>query len=354
MKLSKGHRFFVILFFLLVGTGLGWAQPIDRPAAMVKLYESEAVSQSQLKKMVERMEKSLGRVLTADEKRQVLDQMIDSILIMQAASKEKITATETEVSQVSDQQKTLYEQQLGKTMTAEEFRALLEKSGLTWDAFLKEIKQRLIMQKYIKQKKGAQLEAVSPPTDKEITDYYTANQHLFVSPEMVRFKQIFINPNILATQTERDLAKKKAQTILREIRAGGSFDNYWEIYDDAGRIKIGAMSPAILQRGNQKTQETYGLDFCNAVFSLAPGVVSEVITSKAGLHIILVLEKIPFKVLGLDDLIPPQNAMTVRTYLRTLLSQAKGQEALQKALDEIIKDLRRIAEVKIFEENLTW
>lgn len=344
----------LLLLILVVGGSALWAQPIDRPVAMVKLYESEAISQTQFKRTVASMEKQMGRALGLEEKKQLLDQLVNEKLLIQAANKERVTVTESDITLLKDQTKRLYEQQLGKQLSDQEFQELIQNTGYTWDAFLSELRKGLLAQKYIKLKKGGTLESIPQPSDQEVSDYYTTNQHLFVSPEMVRFKQIFINPSVLATQTEKDQAKKKAQTILRELRAGKSFDNYWEVYDDTGRIKIGAMSPGILRRDDSKTKEAFGNEFYDALFSLAPGSVSEVVASKVGYHIITVLEKIPFKVLGLDDLIPPQNAMTVRNYIKAALAKSKEQEAVQKALNELVAELRRIAELKIFEENLTW
>jgi len=330
------------------------AQPIDRTVATVKLYESEVISQSQLRRTVETMEKQVKRALTLEEKKQILDQLINERLLIQAANKEKIFVTESEINNLKDQTKALYEQQLGKPMTNEEFKAYVEKTGYSWDAFLKELQKGLLAQKYVKNKKASQLANIGQPTDKEITDYYTANQHLFVSREMVRIKQIYINPNQLPTPAEKEQARKKALAIQKELKAGGSFDNYWEIYDDTGRIKIGGLMTTVLRRGDEPFVEAYGKEYIDAVFALNPGTISELITSKAGYHIVTVVEKIPFKVLSLDDLIPPANALTVRNYIRQLLAKLKEQEALQQALNEVVNDLRKLAEIKVYNENLVW
>lgn len=330
------------------------AQPIDRPVATLKLYESEVISQSQFRRTVETMEKQAKRPLSLDEKKQILDQLINERLLVQAALKEKIVVTDSEINNLKEQTKALYEQQLGKPMTDEEFKTYVEKTGYNWDAFLKELQKGLLAQKYVKNKKAAQLANIAQPSDKEVSDYYTANQHLFISREMVRIKQIYINPNLLATPSEKEQARKKALAILRELKAGASFDNYWEIYDDTGRIKIGGLITTILRRGDQPPIDAYGKEYVDAVFALNQGAISDLITSKAGYHIVSVVEKIPFKVLNLDDLIPPANALTVRNYIRQLLAKLKEQDSLQQALNEVVSDLRKLAEIKVYNENLVW
>jgi parvulin-like peptidyl-prolyl isomerase len=421
--MKKNLIFFVLIFTFFVLNG--WAQPIDPNVVDLKLHVSEAITQGQFRKTVEAMEKQMNRALGMDEKKQLLDHLINEKLLVQAAIKEKITVTDTEITQLKSQTKKLYEQQLGRAVADADFKTMVEQRGYTMDSFDQELRKQILgqkyiekllkqltanaqisvtdaeiqaeakklyeqqlgrvmkdeefnilmkqmgaswstiesqvrneilIQKYLKAKKGFDPANIPAPTDQEVSDYYYANQQRFVSPEMRRFKQIYINPNLLATQAEKDSAKKKAQTIVREIRAGASFDNYWEIYDETGRYKIGTIIPGVLRRDDQKVMEAYGKDFFDAVFSLNTGAVSDLIVSKAGYHIIIVLEKIIFKVLGIDDPIPPQNVRTVRKYIKLdVLGKIKEQDARQKALNDLVQEeLRRNAVIKVHEEYLSW
>jgi parvulin-like peptidyl-prolyl isomerase len=348
----------IFILISILGTAL-WAQtaqsdPIDRPVAIIKLYESEAITQSQFKNTVKAMEKTINRSITMDEKKQLLDNLINERLIVQAANKDKFTVTDAEINKYIDQTKKAYEQKLGRPMTDDEFKGMVTQTGYTWDMFNNEIKKVLLEQKYIQAKKGNILSNVPEPTDKEIMDYFYKYQSRFVSPEMVRYKQIFINPNQLSTPAEKESAKKKAQAIGREIKAGASFDNYWEVYDETGRIKIGSLINDTLRRDDEQKTGLYGDSFINAVFALKQGEVSDVISSKLGYHIVVVLERYPFKVLGIDELIPPQNTMTVRNYIKTLLSQMKEQEVMQKALEELVAELRKTADIQYFFDYLNW
>ncbi|MBN2353955.1 MAG: SurA N-terminal domain-containing protein [Spirochaetales bacterium] len=344
-----------VVLALFAAPNRAGADPIDKPVAIVKLYETEAISQSQLKITVAAMEKSIGRQLTTEEKLKLLDNLISEKLIIQAANKEKIHVTDTEVEQYKNQTKKLYEERLGRPMTDDEFRTMISQTGYQWDTFLAEIKKMLMEQKYIKNHKGNLLTNVPDPSDKEIMDYFYKNQsRLFVSPAIVRFKQIYINPNLLSTPAEKAKAKKKAEAINREIKAGASFDNYWQVYDDSGSTKIGNLINGSLRRDDEQSAKVFGDDFFNSVFTLKQGEVSGVISSKIGYHIVMVLEKFPPKLLDIDDLIPPQNSMTVRNYIKAILGKVKEQEALKKALDEIVADLEKTADIKKFPEYLNW
>ncbi|RPJ04239.1 MAG: hypothetical protein EHM28_13770, partial [Spirochaetaceae bacterium] len=340
-------RIILVLLAMLAGITL-YAQPIDRPVAIIKFSESEVISQSQFRQTVETLEKQYNRKLTIEEKKTLLDSLVAEILLTQAARKERITISESDVEKLQENYRKMYEQQYNKTLTEADFRVLIEKAGFTWDTFTRELRKGLLARKYVMTKKGSDLEKIPQPTDKEVEDYYFSNQSKFVSPEMVRFKQIYINPNILSTQAEKDAARKKAQTIVQEIKAGASFDNYWEVFDATGRTKIGSYMPGILRRDDAATKNAYGPELFDTIFTLRANQVSELITSKVGFHIVMVLEKIPFKVLSLDDLIPPQNAMTVRIYVKSMLSQLKEQETVQKVLSDLVTELKRQAEIKIF------
>ena len=76
--------------------------------------------------------------------------------------------------------------------------------------------------------------------------------------------------------------------------------------------------------------------------------------SNIGFHIIRVTEKIPFRLLALDDPIPPQNNSTVRDQINAQLMQQRQAELYQQALLDLLSELKKKAEIRIFEENLSW
>ncbi|MCL2881209.1 MAG: SurA N-terminal domain-containing protein, partial [Treponema sp.] len=73
-----------VLFFAFCAV-FGFAQNDLQPAAIVKLTKPEPITVKQFRTEADRMEKAAGRALTNDEKKQVLDAMINERLAMQAA-----------------------------------------------------------------------------------------------------------------------------------------------------------------------------------------------------------------------------------------------------------------------------
>ena len=133
----------------------------------------------------------------------------------------------------------------------------------------------------------------------------------FISPDIVKFKQILILKTGLDSLLGQ-LAEEKANEIYREIQAGSSFDKYLEVYlDDDNSTKIGGLSFDIWLRDDASTEEGYGTDFFTAVFRLDEGERSGLLESNIGYHIVEIIEKIPLAILELDDEVPPQNIVTM-------------------------------------------
>ena len=78
------------------------------------------------------------------------------------------------------------------------------------------------------------------------------------------------------------------------------------------------------------------------------------LASNIGLHIVQCDEVIGAKLVGFEEKVPPRYDYTVKEFIRANLLAAKQQEALYAALQDIFDELRKVAEIKIFEENLTW
>ncbi len=347
-------RFGTILCIFIFITTLLCAQSIDKPVASVRLSESEIISQNQFKNIIEIFESNYKRTLTPDERKQLLNKLIDEKLIIQAAKKDHIVVTDSEINAMIDKYIENISRQLNKQVTRADFEDLLKKQGKTIKEFEDEIRNMKLADKYVRKTKASYFQDVANPSDKELTDYFNAHRKDFTSPEMIRFKHIFISLQGLTTIEEKRQARQKAEEILKNLKAGGSFDDYWEIFDATGQKKIGTMVPALLKRDDENSKKIFGADFFNSLFELKVNKISDVLTSNVGYHIVLVLEKIPFKTLDLDDKIPPQNVMSVRSYLKAYLTQLKQAQALEKAIKETTEDLRKKAEIKIWEENLSW
>ncbi len=349
-------RFLILIAIFLLSSGAVFAQLIDKPVATVKLSKLEVISVKQFRQQVEGFEARTNNQLSIDDRRKLLDLMISEILINQAAAMENLTVTQAEIdSRIEVAKKTGgLGLNLNRGLTDQEFRSLLQRSGLTWEAYLDELKKAILQQKYVMQKKKPFFDKIAPPADDEIQEFYEENKTVFVAPDMVRFKHIYIDTRNLTSKDEKEQARQRAEEIYRELRSGASFDDLVVKYSDDRSSRYKGGDFGYLRRDDQARKQLLGKDFFEAPFKLSVGQVSNVLQSNIGFHIIKVTEKIPFHLLGLDDPIPPQNDSTVREQIRDQLLQRKQAEYYQQALLDLLDELKKKAEIRVFEENLSW
>lgn len=338
---------------LLVATVVQ-AQIIDRPAAVVTLEETTAISQRELRSQVEQVEQVTGQRLTVAQRREVLNSQIDGELILQAAAREGISVTDQEIAQRIGQNVLAAQQQIGQQLSEAQFRSLVEQqTGLTWEAYREQIRETILQEKYVLEERGSLFQNIPAPSEAEIRAVYDENQTSFASPAIVRFTHLFIDTRQLSGA---DLAQ--ARSLAEELRTrvrgrgipafnelvGESFgdDRYqggdfgWLLRNDADRIRI------------------LGQDFVRQVFALNQGQISGIIESNLGLHIVHVTNKRDATLVGLDEPLFPGEPVTPRQQIVQALQEQQQTEALARAVSELVAELRAEAEVTVYEESLNW
>ncbi len=356
ITLGGMKRIILLAAVLLLVTPIVFAQLIDKPVATVKLSKFEVISVKQFRQQIEDLEARTQNQLTMDDRRKLLDLLISEMLISQAAAMDNITVSQSEI----DSRITLARQtgglglNLNRELTEQEFKQLLAQSGLTWDEYLEQLQKAILQQKYVMEKKRALFENMAPPPEAEIEDFYDTNKTAFVAPDMVRFKHIYIDTRNLAAPDEKDKARSRAEEISRELRNGAAFDDLVVKYSDDKNSRYKGGDFGYLRRDDQARRQLLGKEFFEKPFKMDIGEISGVLQSNIGFHIIRLTEKIPFRLLALDDPIPPQNNSTVREQISAQLLQQKQAEFYQEALLDLLDELKKKAEIRIFEENLSW
>jgi len=356
ITLGGMKRIFLLTAVLLLVTPIVFAQLIDKPVATVKLSKFEVISVKQFRQKIEDLESRTQNQLSLDDRRKLLDLMVSEMLINQAAAKDDVTVSQAELESRIDlaRQTGGMGLNLNRELTDQEFRQLLQQSGLTWDEYVEQLEKAILQQKYVMEKKRAQFENLAPPSDADIEDFYDANKTAFVAPDMVRFKHIYIDTRNLTSAGDKDKARSRAEEIARELRNGAAFDDLVVKYSDDKNSRYKGGDFGYLRRDDQARRQLLGREFFEAPFKMDVGEISGVLQSNIGFHIIRVTEKIPFRLLALDDPIPPQNNSTVRDQISAQLLQQKQAEFYQQALMDLLADLKKKAEIRIFEENLSW
>jgi len=342
---------FLVLFLFFLAT-FGFAQADLQPAAIVNLTKSEPITVKQLRTEVERVEKSIRRSLSEKERRDVLDSLINERLAIQAAEKDKIIVSESEVNQQLNQLKNQMVQALGRQPTDAEFAAAIKnETGLEFSAFRDQARRQLTTQKYLMSKKQSSFENIKVPTDADITSAYNLTKSQFVRPDTVRFSMIQVEYGPDAASKSK--AKELADKLNKEI--GSSAVKFDEVVLRGQTPNSGfqAGDGGYLPR-NMEAAQVVGQDFITTAFNLKQGEVSKLMEGIRGYQIIKVTETYAQKNLELDDIFQLGSRITVRNYIGNSLLQERQMEALTKATQELVAELRAGKTFQVFEKNLTW
>lgn len=249
-------------------------------------------------------------------KREALDTLIDQELAWQAARKAEVTATAAEVdADLAEIKKSFRSEQA--------FQQRLAVDGLTEEVYRERLGKLLAGRKYLDQvaKKSVKV------TEAEIKAYYKDNPDKFNRPETLRARHILAAVPEGASAEQRDAARARITGVLKEARAGKSFDQLArENSDDPTRQWGGELDP--FRRGQTAKA------FEDAAFALKPGQISGVVQTPAGFHIIKLEQRTPAATIPLNQ---------ARDRIRGHLEAEKHEQAVRQELDF----LRVAAEVEI-------
>jgi peptidyl-prolyl cis-trans isomerase D len=205
--------------------------------------------------------------------------------------------------------------------------------------------------------------------DAELADYFNKNKDKYKTGEERKVKLVFIDQNTAAKNVqiseqemrdyfEKNLAReearvshilfktenksdqeveeirKKAEGVLKEVRAGADFGALAEKYsEDEGSAKNkGELPPS--------PREAWVPEFAQAAFSMNPGQISDLVKTQYGFHIIKLLEK---KTPRIED---------HKQQIETTLRLNKNQEGAKQLADKVENDWKQSKDIdKAAKEN---
>ena len=203
MKLSSRLKLVsaAVLWALLVaGSAAHGATMVDRIVAVVNgdiitLYELNQEVQSALATMEA---DSINQAQIESIRPKVLQSMVNDILLKQEAERFEISVSDTEVDNRIDQVR----QQ--RNLSQEDFQRLLDKQGMTLTEYKErireEIKKNRVLSSMVRQKVVV--------TEKEMQDYYQANQSSFTESKRVHLRLMLVED------------KQQLMDLRQRIRAG--------------------------------------------------------------------------------------------------------------------------------------
>ncbi|MFH0352002.1 MAG: peptidylprolyl isomerase [Chromatiales bacterium] len=248
------------------------AEPLD---AIIAVVNDDVVMASDINRMFERVKAELQHgdpPPDAALRRQVLERLIVMRIQLQLAAQTGLKVDDDTlnraVSNIASE----------NGMPLARFREAVERDGYDFAQFREDVRNEIIISR-LRQREVSNLVHVS---DREI-DNYLATQVQQDTIEMeYRLAHILVATPQAASEEDAEKARKKAEKLLRRVRAGEDFLRIAaENSDDSQTLDSGDL-------GWRKAGEVPTV-FSEAVTSLREGEVSDVIGSPSGYHIIKVL-----------------------------------------------------------------
>lgn len=336
-------RFAIALFALFMSAAV-FAQSDLQVLAVVKLNKNESITVKKLKTRVEMYEKQRGTALSVDDRKKVLDALIQEKLVLQAAQKAGITLTDSAVEQMFLQQ--VSSQLLGRTVTQSELEEVVkQETNLSLDDFMKQqigmsveeyktyLKNQTIVQQYIMRQRENELKAVAA-TDEEIRSFYELNKSSFVWTDMMKLFLV-----VVPKSNDGEAARVKADDLYKKLKEKKLSSN--QITVESKKENSGFQSGEILINKNQTSAQQLGISYTDLIslFSNEKDYISNVSEFDTHFQFYMIIKKYDAKLLGLSDVVQPDSTTTVYDYIRSSLGQQKVMQYFTIAAQEIAEGL---------------
>jgi hypothetical protein len=351
-------KLWVSLFLIFIMFALfGQSSITDRPVAVVKLHKTEVLPKTKF----QRYEKTMmlqkqGAPLTMEEKKTLLDVLINQILVRQDAEKLGITVKEENVIPAAMQTLSLELQQAkqipaGAVLTdPEQFKQLLVQNGYDYELYLENARNSMLIEMYVTQTKRAEFENMSDPALADIENFYNQNITQFVQPEHVMISQIFFS---LTETSDKTAVKNKADDLYKKITSGTfSFDEKAKSEGDNFPYTQMKGQKFTIAKADKQAINLFGESFTNSLFSNKTTGHIYLLESKIGFHIVKLESYNEAHILSLNDKVTPLQEMTVLDYLTQMMRGQMQQQLYLQLQQQVVIDLRKRAEINTFEDAL--
>jgi parvulin-like peptidyl-prolyl isomerase len=211
--------------------------------------------------------------------RTTMDQMVEDMIIVEAARREKLVVADDEVKARVDEQIQGLVQRFGGSVTR--FDQALAAEGMTeaqYRASLEgPVRDQLLVQQYMREKLQGRARPVISE-DQLRAAFAEHKDALGTRPADVSFQQVMIEPQ--ASDSANAAALKTARDVLEQLMKGGDFAVLAKRYSDDPGTKEQGGSLGWFKQGRMVKP------FEDAVFAMRPGQTSGIVKTEFGYHII--------------------------------------------------------------------
>jgi len=282
---------------------------LDRVVAVVN---NEIITLSDLQR-----EEALKKGNSNTDERQLLEDMIDRKLQLDAAKRAGMDVTDKDLADA------LADIMKRNSLDAKHFEEALSKEGLTLEQYKTQLREQMTLSRMV----GKYVRSGIAVDEAEVRAYYERNQASYTQPEEVRLRQIYFPLPDNATPAQ--IAETKAQALAEYERAKKGEDFLQLVREHSE----GAESPdgdlGFMERQNMQPEIE------EAARGLKPGEIAGPILCSGGFHIIRMeevrvqvkpFEKVKDEIM--DTLYQQKMDNSYRTWLQSLRSDANIENRL--------------------------
>ena len=281
------------------------------PANVAATVNGRAITYAQLDKQFEaQFTGAPGERSSGDQeqiqKLEVLRTLIDNEIMLQRAEKLGLMAGDADVDAKFNELKAPY--------TQEEFQKQLDARKMTVDELKAQLRRDLSVQKLFNKEITSQITI----TDKDISDFYTANKASFnLAEPQIHMAQILVtptpDPNVRNLKNDKardeEQARKKIQSIAARLRQGEDFAMLAQNYSEDPNSSqnggdLGFVPESALEKANVELRRT--------LMALGPGETTAPLHTAEGYRILRLITREPA---GQRELADPKVQQTIREQL---------------------------------------
>ncbi|MDI9571450.1 MAG: peptidylprolyl isomerase [Pseudomonadota bacterium] len=210
--------------------------------------------------------------MTGMIRKQVVDDFVLRVLMTREVTRLGIAATEGEIEAALAE--------MGRNLPAGTgLDDLMKRSGLGREGLRKEVALGIKVNKLVESQKHVK----TPPTEKEVEEFYRRNQDKFKIPEAVHARHILVPKKEGEDEQARLTGKKKAEKLRQQLLDGKDFGEL---------AKENSACPSKEQGGDLGTftRGQMTKPFEEAAFSRKEKEIGPIVETEYGFHIIQVLE----------------------------------------------------------------
>ncbi len=268
-----------LFLVLLLAAGAAAAQPVQLVDRIVAVVNKEVITLSELGQAVQGAQRELRRQGSQAPARDVLERQLLERLILDKAQLQLARDSGIRVDGVQLDRAVQRIAEDNK-MTLADFRKVLEKDGIPFDAFRDDVRDQIILSRLREREVEDRIQVSDTEVDlflEETAGTEGARDEFNVAHVLVRLPE-------QATPERIEAARAKAEKARAEALASPDFGRVAAAYSDAADAMQGGLI-------GWRTPDRLPDLFAGAVMKLQPGAVSEVLRSSAGFHVLKLIER---------------------------------------------------------------